>query len=74
MQSYQGIKSKFFNCWFSATMQVLLGIQVLLGTIIQETLLKVVHSDDPVILPSLIGFSAKLKSQLIYRNNNIQLS
>ena len=49
-------------------------MQVLLGTTIREPLLKVVHSDDPMILQSLIGFSAKLKSQLTYRNNNIQLS
>ena len=62
------MKNEYFNCWFSATMQVLLG------TIIQEPLPKIVHSDDPMILQSLISFSAKLKSQLIYRNNNIQLS
>ena len=68
VNSQQGIKNEYFNCWFSATMQVLLG------TIIQEPLLKVVHSDDPMILQSLISFSAKLKSQLTYRNNNIQLS
>ena len=52
----------------------LLGMQVLLGTIIQEPLLKVVHSDDPMILQSLISFSAKLKSQLTYRNNSTELS
>ena len=63
--SQQGIKSEYFNCWFSATMHVLLG------TIIQEPLLKIVYSDDPMILQSLISFSAKLKSQL---TNNIQLS
>ena len=49
-------------------------MQVLLGTIIQERLLNVVHSDDSTILQSLISFSAKLKSQVTYRNNNIQLS
>ena len=49
-------------------------MQVLLGTIIQEPLLKVVHSDDPMILQSLISFSAKLKSQLTYRNNSTELS
>ena len=68
VHSQQGIKNEYFNCWFLATMQVLLG------TIIQEPLPKVVHSDDPMILQSLIDFSAKLKSQLTYRNNNIQLS
>ena len=68
MHSQQGIKNDYFNCWFLATMQVLLR------TIIQEPLLKIVHSDDPMILHSLICFSAKLKSQLTYRNNNIQLS
>ena len=41
---------------------------VLLGTLIQ-----VVDSDDLMILQGLISFSAKLKSQLTYRNNNIQL-
>ena len=66
--SQQGIKNEYFNCWFSATMQVLVG------TIIQEPLLKEVHSDYPMILPSLISFSVKLKSQLTYTNNNIQLS
>ena len=49
-------------------------MQALLGTIIQEPLLKIVHSDDPLILQSLITFSAKLKSQLTYRNSNIGLS
>ena len=49
-------------------------MEVLLGTIIQEPLLIVVHSDDPMIFQILISFSAKLKSQLTYRNNNIQLS
>ena len=68
VHSQQGIKNEYFNCWFLATMQILLG------TIIQEPLLKVVHSDDPMILQSLISFSAKLKSQLTCRNNNIQLS
>ena len=68
MHSQQGIKNDYFNCWFLATMQILLG------TIIQELLLKIVHSDDPMILHSLICFNAKLKSQLTYRNNNIQLS
>ena len=68
VHSQQGIKNKYFNCWFLATMQVLIG------TIIQELLPKVVHSDDPIILQSLISFSAKLKSQLTYGNNNIQLS
>ena len=68
VHSQQGIKNEYFNCWFSATMQVLLG------TIIQEPLLKVVHSDDPMIQQSLISFSARLKSQLTYRNNNIQVS
>ena len=68
VHSQQGIKNEYFNCWFSAT------IQVLLGTIIQEPLLKVVHSDDPMIQQSLISFSARLKSQLTYRNNNIQVS
>ena len=42
VHSQQGIKNEYFNCWFSATMQVLLG------NIIQEPLLKVVHSDDPI--------------------------
>ena len=68
VRSQQGIKNKYFNCWFLATMQVLIG------TIIQELLPKVVHSDDPIILQSLISFRAKLKSQLTYGNNNIQLS
>ena len=68
VHSQQGIKNEYFNCWFLATMQILLG------TIIEELLLKVVHSDDLMILQSLISFSAKLKSQLTYRNNNIQLS
>ena len=68
VHSQQGIKNEYFNCWFSATMQVLHAI------IIQEPLLKVVHSDDPMILQSLINFSAKLKSQLTYKNNNIQLN
>ena len=68
VHSQQGIKNEYFNCWFSAT------TQVLLGTITQEPLLKVVHSEEPMILQSLISFSAKLKSQLTYRNNNIQLS
>ena len=68
VHSQQEIKNEYFNCWFSAT------VQVLLGTITQEPLLKVVHSEDPMILRSLISFSAKLKSQLTYRNNNIQLS
>ena len=68
VHSHQGIKNEYFNCWFSATMQVLLE------TMIQELLVKTVHSDDPMTLQSLITFSAKLKSQLIYRNNNIRLS
>ena len=68
VHSQQGIKNEYFNCWFSSTMQVLLG------TIIQKPLIKVVHSEDPMILQSLISFSAKSKSQLTYRNNNIQLS
>ena len=68
MHSQQGIRNEYFNCSFLATMQILLG------TIIEELLLKVVHSDDLMILQSLISFSAKLKSQLTYRNNNIQLS
>ena len=49
-------------------------MEVLLGTIIQEPLLNVAHSDDPMLFQSSINFSAKLKSQLTYRNNNIQLS
>ena len=47
-------------------------MQVLLGTIILEPSLKVVHSDNPIILQSLISFSVKLRSQLTYRDNNIQ--
>ena len=51
VHSQQGMKNEYYNCWFSAT------IQVLLGTIIQEPLPKIVHSDDPMILQSLISFS-----------------
>ena len=49
-------------------------MQVLLGTIIHEPSLKVVHSDNPIILQSLISFSVKLRSQFTYRNNSIQKS
>ena len=53
VHSQQGIRNEYFNCWFSATMTRnynSLGTIILLGTIIQEHLFEIVHSDNPMIL------------------------